>query len=480
MSETCTATVTNGDSGYTVKVAGTVNFGGTLPPGMLTSCTMMSGTGTSNTCNASWTPASTTEGSYSISASYVGDTHHASSSTALLLTFAVSKATSNTAVICIPTSITVGATSTCTTTVLGVSSPDGTVTFSQSSGTSSIFFPFPATCTLSSGSCSLTVMGADAGNVTILATYSGDTNNLPSSGTTSITANPATPGTAVICGSSTVLIGTSAICTATVTGYYPTGAVSWSQAGGTGSVTISHGSCTLSASYQCQVVITGKSIGSVTLNAAYFGDTNNLPSNGTVAITVNSVTVTCTPTPVVSKPTVCRAVVIGSPLPGGKVTWSSSGSGKFTALTCRLHDGACRVRYVPSSASSPVNITASYSGDTKGNRASSGTFSLTVTQATSKITLSCSRTSVKVGKTVKCTAIVTGYKPSGTMSWSEASTNGGSFTFSSSTCTLITLVKGHCFITMTGASTGTVTIQAVYSGDTNNAISYKTRNLTVK
>jgi hypothetical protein len=73
--ETCTVTVTNGDSGYTTKASGTITFSGTLPPGMPTSCTLSSGS-----CSVSWTPAS--NGSYSIIATYGGDSTHASSASA--------------------------------------------------------------------------------------------------------------------------------------------------------------------------------------------------------------------------------------------------------------------------------------------------------------------------------------------------------------------------------------------------------------
>jgi hypothetical protein len=46
---------------------------------MPTTCTLTSGTGTSNSCSVTWTPASGTHGSYSIKATYGGDTTHAAS-----------------------------------------------------------------------------------------------------------------------------------------------------------------------------------------------------------------------------------------------------------------------------------------------------------------------------------------------------------------------------------------------------------------
>jgi hypothetical protein len=224
-------------------------------------------------------------------------------------------------------------------------------------------------------------------------------------------------------------------------------------------------------------------IGSVTLKATYDGDAGNLPGSNIAAITVKSVAVTCTPVLVVGKPTTCTATLAGSNPFMGKMIWSTSGAGKFSpaSAACKLSKtkGSCSVKYVPSSAG-PVFITASYSpiGGSKGP-ASSGTFSLAVNRATSKTTLSCSPLSAKPGKTIRCTATVIGYHPTGTATWSQMSANGGSVTFGSSSCTTISNVL-RCTTTMTGATAGAVTIQADYSDDANNLSSFKTLNLTIE
>jgi hypothetical protein len=46
------------------------------------------------------------------------------------------------------------------------------------------------TCTLTKGSCSITMTGTTAGNVTIQATYSGDRNNEGSDGRATVTVGP--------------------------------------------------------------------------------------------------------------------------------------------------------------------------------------------------------------------------------------------------------------------------------------------------
>jgi hypothetical protein len=71
---------------------------------------------------------------------------------------------------------------TCTATVSGFS-PTGTITWSTSSMGGS-FSQF--TCTLSNGACSTTYIDNFTGSVTIVASYSGDSNNMPSSGSNSL------------------------------------------------------------------------------------------------------------------------------------------------------------------------------------------------------------------------------------------------------------------------------------------------------
>ena|GEM_PF-4350645 len=85
----------------------------------------------------------------------------------------------STSVICSPNSVSPGSSVTCTATVLG-SNPTGTVTWSTNSSTGSFY---SSISTLSSGSCSTNYADTSAGNVTITASYSGDPDNTPSSGT---------------------------------------------------------------------------------------------------------------------------------------------------------------------------------------------------------------------------------------------------------------------------------------------------------
>lgn len=202
---------------------------------------------------------------------------------------------------------------------------------------------------------------------------------------------------------------------------------------------------------------------------------------------VNFIT-TCSPsTPVVSKATTCKATVTtsGSKAATGTVTWStplaSSGSGKFSKLTCKLSKGACAVKFTPAAAG-PVVVEASYGGDSS-YKAAAGGYSVLVTPTTSKTTVSCKPSSAAAGSstTITCKATVSGYLPTGTVNWTQS--GAGSVSISSTTCTLGSLKNKNqaaCTTTMTGKTAGKVALQATYSGDSNNKISFRAANLNIR
>jgi hypothetical protein len=90
---------------------------------------------------------------------------------------------SSTSVSCLPNPVSIGQPVTCIATVSG-SNPTGTVTWSTSSSTGNFSQPV---CTLSNGTCSTTYVDSDPSSVTIAACYSGDSNNAPNSGSTTLT-----------------------------------------------------------------------------------------------------------------------------------------------------------------------------------------------------------------------------------------------------------------------------------------------------
>jgi phosphate ABC transporter phosphate-binding protein len=203
-----------------------------------------------------------------------------------------------------------------------------------------------------------------------------------------------------------------------------------------------------------------------------------LQYSGTPIISVAPTTVTCkSPSVVVGKSVKCT-IAVGGTDPKGTATWSSTGFGLFAPATCQTgRKGSCSVTYFPTYAQSMVNISASFiSRDS--TTIGSGVYSyLTVAPATSKTTIICSPSSIKaVGDSVTCRAIVKGYSPTGTITWSQPA-GTGSVSFSSSTCTL---AAGTCSVTVTGTAKGPTTISAAYGADNNNLASSTTKKLTVK
>lgn len=222
--------------------------------------------------------------------------------------------------------------------------------------------------------------------------------------------------------------------------------------------------------------------GSYNWIAVYSGDSNNkgatspceLLNVGRVATT--DVKVTCTSASVaLGSAANCKATVQSSGVPAsaGTVTWSNSGSGKFSKLTCTLSRGACSVKFTPTAASSPVTLTANYGRNSKYLNSSSLPFDLTVSMKVSTTTVSCPQ-SVRNTKTVRCTATVRGYGDlsNESVTWTQSGT--GFVSFSASTCPLsgslskTNLFKGSCSVTLTGARLGNVLVQVIYGGDSNN------------
>ncbi len=147
-----------------------------------------------------------------------------------------------TSVSCLPASVPVNTTTTCTATVTdpatsGIVTPTGTVTFAITTGTGSFNVP---TCTLAAGSyatgtttpstsCSVVYKPSQigTGSHTLSASFGGDSSHTTSSNTATVTVTPpaaAPTTTAVNCVPASVTVNSGSVCTATVTDTSATGA----------------------------------------------------------------------------------------------------------------------------------------------------------------------------------------------------------------------------------------------------------------
>ncbi len=231
--------------------------------------------------------------------------------------------TTSTAVVCAPTSVTVGSALTCTATVTdtaspGATTPSGSVSFTSSPTSGS--FGSAGSCTLAAtgtagvASCQLSFTPSSAGGYTVTGSYQGDSTHSSSSGqSNSIAAStPAPPpavdstSTSVACSPGAVFTGAATTCTATVTdtaasgASTPSGSVSFTSSPNSGSFG-SSGSCTLTVTgtsgvASCQVTFTPSSVGGYTITGSYAGDNTHHASSGQAA-SITATTKTSPPPP---------------------------------------------------------------------------------------------------------------------------------------------------------------------------------------
>jgi hypothetical protein len=176
--------------------------------------------------------------------------------------------------------------------------PAGGVGFgsSPSSGTF-----VPAGCTLdATGACDVDFTPAVGGDYTVTASYNNpDADHTGSTGTASITAVDPTK-TAITCAPTTVQIGSSTSCTATLTDPLaiqpPIGEVSFTASPTTGSFGTAEPTCTWTqnspgpgGSATCLETYTATAPGDYTLTAAYGGDSSHAKSSGTFKVTATTV-----------------------------------------------------------------------------------------------------------------------------------------------------------------------------------------------
>src|SRR2546422_730384 len=303
---------------------------------------------------------------------------------------AVTTRATATNVSCTPPSVAVDSSTACTATVTngsGANIPTGTVSWtSDGAGTFS-----GASGTLgASGECSVCYIPTALGTGThkITGSYGGDPKHATSSGSFNEAVATRTSGTSVDCVPPSVPVDGSTTCTATVSdtagtgASTPTGTVSWTS---DGAGTFSAASCTLDATGKGSGCDTPKALGAGAhkLTGSYGGDAKHATSTGSfdegVGRRATATSVSCTPPSVaVDSSTACTATVTngsGANIPTGTVSWTSNGTGTFSAASCTLDaTGKCTVNYTPTAVGTGTHkITGSYGGDAK-HATSTGSF----------------------------------------------------------------------------------------------------------
>jgi hypothetical protein len=443
-SVTFTATVT----GVIVTPTGTVTFmDGTTTLG---AAPLSSGTATFST-------ATLATGGHSITAVYGGDSlYNASTSTALTQSVVSSSTATAVTSSANPSALEQSVIFTATVTVTGGGggTPTGTVTFLDGTttlGTSSLD---------GSGHATFSTTALTPGNHSITANYSGDTNfSASSSPTLTQTVNIGTSSTAVTSSANPSSFGQAVTFTATVSGLViePTGTVTFMD----GATTLGTGN--LNASGQASFTTSALAVGSHPITAVYGGNSfyNSSTSNlliQTVSQSASSTTVVSSSNPAALGTSVTfTATVTGTgATPTGTVTFMDgattlgtgalNGSGQTTLSTSSLAIGA-------------HPITAVYGGNTDDAGSTSPVLTQTITANSSSTAIGSSTNPSTFGQSVTFTATVTGSggTPTGTVTFKDGATTLGSGTLSG----------GQATFSTSTLATGSHSVTAAYSGDTN-------------
>jgi hypothetical protein len=457
-SVTLTATVTG--TGIASTPTGTVTFyNGTTDLGAGT----LNGSGV-----ATYTTTTLAPNTYSLTASYGGDTNFGTS-TSPAQPLTVNAIGTSTALSITPGATFAGQTVTFTaqiTPASGTSIPTGTVTFLNGGNTLGTA-PVNA-----AGVATFTTSTLTAANYSVTAMYGGSADfSTSTSSPMGLTINAlVNTGTMLSASSNSVVSGTSVTFTAKVApasgNVIPTGTITFLD----GATSIGVG--TLDSTGTATLVTSALPLGSNSITASYGGDSgDNSSVSSPVSVAVNSPAVNtatvlgasassvASGTSVTFTATVSK--VSGTGAPTGAVSFydgatllgagTLNGAGKATLTTTTLPLG-------------PNSVTASYGGDSGDNGSVSNAVSVTVTSpvAGTATTLSASATSVVSGTPITFTATVTpasGPVPTGTVTFSDGATVIGSGTLTAS---------GQAVFTTSSLAVGTHSITAAYGGSTTD------------
>ena len=419
-------------------------------------------------------------------ATYAGDVNYSGSvSSTTPVNLAVTKATTATAVSVVPAGVLYGSEHTALISVAVspayAGTPSGTVSVTTTVAGNPVTL---CTLTLPTTTCTPADTVLPAGTTyDLVASYSGDANFSPSSGSDpgALAISPATTATSLVLSASTVQYGISPTFTATVsptTRGTPTGTVAVIAYISGSPVTL----CTISLpSTTCTGTGTAlaTSASPYSVIAVYSGDGNFTTSTSTsqnLTVTSNSTTTiaTLSPPSVVYGNESSAVVTVtiahtGAGTPTGTVDVNHSGS-TVCVITLSGGTGTCRPGDTDFVVGGPYLFTADYSGDSAYLPSSSTPVSLTVTKATTTPSVVASPSTVTYGdlsSTVLTATVTPAYAgtPTGTVTFTSGSTVLCSVVLPTTTCTAPSGVQ---------LDVGTHGVTATYSGDANFAPSSAT------
>jgi hypothetical protein len=396
---------------------------------------------------------------YSVTATYSGDTTFAGS-TSQPLTVTVNQASTTTAVTVTPSPSNFGSAVTLAATIKPVSPAAGTPTGSVEffTGTTSL-----GAVALTNGVGTIATSGLTLGTNTITAQYRGDT-NFAASTSPPITTNVLNPTTTTVSSSpSPSVFGQPVTLTAAVssTGGTPTGIVQFLNG------TTALGNGTLSNGV-ASIMTRALPVGANSITAAYLGDSSfGASTSAAITQTVNKASTTTLLTSSANPSGLGQGVTftatvspsgLGAGLPTGTVQFFN---GSVSLGTANLIAGVATF----STSSLPQGtstITATYSSDANFTASTSNAVSQSVSLGNSAVTLTASKLNPVATESIVLTAKVAAISPAtgtptGTVVFMSNGTVLGSGTLSGGTATLTTSI----------ANLGSQSVTAVYQGDSN-------------
>ncbi|GFE12052.1 hypothetical protein Sgleb_00990 [Streptomyces glebosus] len=390
---------------------------------------------------------------YTVTATYDGDADFTTS--VGTDTQSVQPAGTALAVVSAPDPSTVGELVTFSATVTalapGAGTPTGTVTFDFGDGTPTV------TATAVGGTVTVThAYTTTAGSpYTVSATYSGNADFSPATGTGSQSLYPAATTMEVTSGPDPAVVGQPVTVTATVAPAPPGAGTP------TGTVTVAFGDATPPAT----APLIG---GAVTLMHTY---TSSLSSPYTITATYNSSS-DFTGSVATATQTVLPDATTTAGTPTGTVTFSF-GDGTSTA-TATLSGGVATVTHpYTTTTGSPFTLTATYGGDASFN-GSTGTDTQTVTRATTSTTVISTPNPSTTGDRVTVTATVVPVAPG-----TGTPTGTVTLAITGRSPQAVPLVNGTASASFNPLPRGTHLVTGNYNGDVSFAPSSGTTLQTV-
>lgn len=348
----------------------------------------------------------------------------------------------------------------------GGATPSGSVTFTAPQPG----FTSTSTAFNSSGVATSTAYLLPGGSYSITATYSGDSNYAPSTGTVNIAVQPEA-AIFTISAPSSVALGANITATVTLTSASgignPSASVTVTPSGITSAATSTKTISTTTATATGAYTFTTNQAGTVSLQASCTSTDPSFTcytpqtSTTTVPQATPTVALTMTPTnPAAGIPVSLSATVTGVTGIG------ATGSVQFFDGSTSLGFGSAPSATFSGNLTAGANhvITAVYQGDSNYVKATSNAISTSVTASPTKTTVNASAVTLTYGQsvslniTVSTTTVVNGTQPTGSLTFTGAGST-----------TTAAVSGGSANVTLNNLPVGTYTIGTTYSGDLNYA-----------